>query len=49
MCASDETVTALLVVLEKNGGSAARQELKFGHAKIERLLPAIKGTIPANG
>jgi hypothetical protein len=30
-------------------GSAARQELKFGHAKIARLLPAIKGTIPANG
>ena len=28
----------------KNGGSAARQELKFGHAKIVRLLPAIKGT-----
>jgi hypothetical protein len=38
MCASDETVTALLlVVLEKR---IQPTQLKFGHAKIATLLPA---------
>jgi hypothetical protein len=38
MCASDDTVTALLlVVLEKR---VQPTQLKFGHAKIATLLPA---------